>query len=244
MIPVDEFEEDKYFFFATRDGIVKRTPVAEFANIRSNGLIALTLRGDDELIGVKMTNGDENIAIGTRDGMLIKFNETDIRSMGRVAGGVRGIRLREGDIAVGMDIVSEGDEILVVTEKGFGKRTPEDEYRIQSRGGYGLKTLNVTERNGFTCCNENSRWYGRPYANYHSWDSDSYGYRRYFGHWTKYTRCTSDPTWEKMNLSRQSQKLKKKMRKITKSRKPTGEVSSEVDEDQTTLSTNDEDNES
>ena len=99
------------------------------------------LRGDDELIGVKMTNGKENIAIGTKDGMLIKFNETDIRSMGRIAGGVRGIRLREDDIVVGMETVDEGDEILVVTEKGFGKRTPEDEYRIQSRGGYGLKTL-------------------------------------------------------------------------------------------------------
>ncbi len=148
MIPVDVFEEDKYLFFATRSGVVKRTPVTEFANIRSNGLIALTLRGDDELIEVKMTSGEENIAIGTKDGMLIKFNETDIRSMGRIAGGVRGIRLREDDIVIGMDIVDEGDEILVVTEKGFGKRTPEDDYRIQSRGGYGLKTLNVTERNG------------------------------------------------------------------------------------------------
>ncbi|WP_203248264.1 DNA gyrase subunit A [Sporosarcina beigongshangi] len=148
MIPVAEFKEEEYLFFATRNGIVKRTPITEFANIRSNGLIALTLRGDDELIGVKMTGGDDNIAIGTKDGMLIKFNELDIRSMGRVAGGVRGIRLREGDITIGMDIVHEGDEILVVTEKGFGKRTPEDEYRIQSRGGYGLKTLNVTERNG------------------------------------------------------------------------------------------------
>ena len=148
MIPVDVFEDDKYLFFSTRNGVVKRTPVSEFANIRSNGLIALTLRGDDELIGVKMTKGDENISIGTKDGMLIKFNETDIRSMGRIAGGVRGIRLREGDIVIGMDTVHEGDEILVVTEKGFGKRTPEDEYRIQTRGGYGLKTLNVTERNG------------------------------------------------------------------------------------------------
>ena len=148
MIPVDVFEEDKYLFFATRNGVVKRTPVIEFANIRSNGLIALTLRGDDELIEVKMTSGKENIAIGTKDGMLIKFNETDIRSMGRIAGGVRGIRLRTDDIVVGMDTVDEGDEILVVTGKGFGKRTPEDDYRIQSRGGYGLKTLNVTERNG------------------------------------------------------------------------------------------------
>ena len=155
----------------------KRTPVSAFANIRSNGFIALTLRGDDELIGVKMTNGDENIVIGTRDGMFIKFNETDIRSMGRIAGGVRGIRLREGDIAVGMDIVDEGEEILVVTEKGFGKRTPEEEYRIQSRGGYGLKTLNVTERNGLTCCNEGSRWYRRSNADYHTWHFDSDGYR-------------------------------------------------------------------
>ena len=148
MIPVDEFKEDNYFFFVTQNGIAKRTPVSAFANIRSNGLIALTLRGDDELIDVKMTNGDQDIVIGSRDGMLIKFKETDIRTMGRVAGGVRGIRLREGDIAVGMDIVSDGEEILVVTEKGFGKRTPIEEYRIQSRGGYGLKTLNVTERNG------------------------------------------------------------------------------------------------
>ena len=148
MIPVGEFEEDKYFFFVTENGIAKRTPVSAFANIRANGLIALTLRGDDELIGVKMTNGDEDIVIGTRDGMLIKFNETDIRSMGRIAGGVRGIRLREGDIAVGMDVVDEGKEILVVTEKGFGKRTPQEEYRIQARGGFGLKTLNITERNG------------------------------------------------------------------------------------------------
>lgn len=148
MIPVAEFEDDKYLFFATRNGIVKRTPISDFANIRSNGLIALTLRGDDELIGVKMTSGDENIAIGTKDGMLIKFNEQDVRSMSRIAGGVIGIRLREGDQAVGMDIVHGDDEILVVTENGFGKRTPEEEYRIQTRGGYGLKTLHITERNG------------------------------------------------------------------------------------------------
>ena len=148
MIPVGEFEAEKYLFFVTKNGVAKRTPVSAFANIRSNGLIALTLRDEDELIGVKMTSGDEEIVIGTKDGMLIKFKETDIRSMGRIAGGVRGIRLREGDIAVGMDVVDEGKEILVVTEKGFGKRTPQEEYRIQTRGGYGLKTLNVTDRNG------------------------------------------------------------------------------------------------
>lgn len=88
------------------------------------------------------------MAIGTKDGMLIRFNETDIRSMGRTAAGVRGIRLREGDEVIGMDIIREGEEILVVTENGYGKRTVESEYRIQSRGGYGLKTLHVTERNG------------------------------------------------------------------------------------------------
>ena len=148
MIPVAEFEEDKYFFFVTRNGVAKRTPVSAFGNIRSNGLIALTLRGDDELIGVRMTSGEQEIVIGTKDGMLIRFNEDDIRSMGRTAGGVRGIRLREGDIVVGMDVIGEGKEVLVVTENGFGKRTHEEEYRIQSRGGYGLKTLHVTDRNG------------------------------------------------------------------------------------------------
>ncbi len=148
MIPVSKFEDDKFLFFATRNGVVKRTPISNFANIRSNGLIALTLRGDDELIEVKMTTGDENIVIGTKKGMLIRFNEKDIRTMSRLAGGVRGIRLREGDSTIGMDTVREGDEILVVTEKGFGKRTNESEYRIQTRGGYGLKTLQVTERNG------------------------------------------------------------------------------------------------
>lgn len=148
MIPVDEFKEDAHFFFVTQNGVVKRTQVSDFANIRANGLIALTLRGDDELIGVKMTSGNDDIGIGTRNGMLIRFNENDIRSMGRVAGGVRGIRLREGDIVIGMDVIGEGKEILVVTEKGFGKRTAEEEYRPQNRGGYGLKTLHVTDRNG------------------------------------------------------------------------------------------------
>lgn len=148
MIPVAEFHEDQYFFFVTRNGVAKRTTVSAFANIRANGLIALTLRGDDELIGVKMTDGTEDIVIGTKDGMLIRFAEEDIRSMGRTASGVRGIRLRDEDIVIGMDVVREGYEVLVVTENGYGKRTDESEYRIQNRGGYGVKTLHVTERNG------------------------------------------------------------------------------------------------
>lgn len=148
MIPIEKFEEDQYLFFTTRDGLVKRTSVMAFANIRSNGLIALRLREEDELINVKLTDGSETIAIGTKDGMLIQFTEESIRPLSRTASGVIGIRLRDGDHVIGMDIVKEDDEILVVTENGFGKRTPVAEYRLQSRGGFGLKTLNITERNG------------------------------------------------------------------------------------------------
>ena len=108
-------------------------------------------REDDDLISVRLTDGTKQIIIGTRDGMLVRFQEEDIRSMGRTAGGVRGIKLREGDHVVGMEIIEPGQEILVVTEKGYGKRTPEDEYRLQSRGGVGLKTMQITEKNGKMC---------------------------------------------------------------------------------------------
>lgn len=148
MIPVPEFDEEQYLFFATKQGIVKRTSIQEYRNIRTNGIIALTLRGDDELIGVKLTSNDEDIIIGTRDGMLIRFKESDIRVMGRTAGGVIGIRLREEDYVIGMDLLNEKHEVLIVTEKGYGKRTPAEEYRIQTRGGLGLKTAQITERNG------------------------------------------------------------------------------------------------
>ncbi|WP_040285283.1 DNA gyrase subunit A [Sporosarcina koreensis] len=148
MIPVRKFDETQYLFFTTREGLVKRTSVAAFANIRSNGLIALRLREEDELINVKLTDGSETIAIATHDGMMIQFKEDTIRPLSRTASGVKGIGLRTGDYVIGMDIVREDGEILVVTEKGFGKRTPVSEYRLQSRGGFGLKTLHVTERNG------------------------------------------------------------------------------------------------
>ena len=148
MIPIPEFDEEQYLFFATKQGIVKRTSIQEYRNIRTNGIIALTLRGDDELIGVKLTSNDEDIIIGTRDGMLIRFKESDIRVMGRTAGGVIGIRLREEDYVIGMDLLNEKHEVLIVTEKGYGKRTPAEEYRIQTRGGLGLKTAQITERNG------------------------------------------------------------------------------------------------
>lgn len=148
MIRVASFDEDAYFIFTTKTGISKRTPVSQFANIRTNGLIAISLREDDDLISVRLTDGDKQVIIGTRDGMLVRFQEDDIRSMGRTAGGVRGIKLRDGDEVVGMEIVEPGQEILVVTEKGYGKRTSEEEYRLQSRGGVGLKTIQITDKNG------------------------------------------------------------------------------------------------
>ncbi|KIL42896.1 DNA gyrase subunit A [Jeotgalibacillus alimentarius] len=148
MIRVEEFDEKSYFFFTTKRGISKRTPATDFANIRNNGLIAINLRDDDELISVKYTDGEREIIIGTKNGLMIRFPESDVRSMGRTAGGVRGIRLNDDDIVVGMEILGEGNDILVVTEKGYGKRTPEEEYRVQSRGGKGIKTCNITEKNG------------------------------------------------------------------------------------------------
>jgi len=148
MIRVDSFEADAYFMFTTRSGVTKRTPVSSFANIRANGLISISLREDDELISVRLTDGKKHIIIGTRQGMLVRFEETDIRSMGRTASGVRGIRLREDDHVVGMEILEPGQEVLVVTENGYGKRTPEEEYRLQSRGGVGIKTSQITEKTG------------------------------------------------------------------------------------------------
>lgn len=148
MIRVESFDADAYFIFTTKTGITKRTPVSNFANIRTNGLIAISLREEDDLIAVRLTDGSKQVIIGTRDGMLVRFKEDDIRSMGRTAGGVRGIKLREGDEVVGMEIVEPGQEILVVTEKGYGKRTSEEEYRLQSRGGVGLKTIQITDKNG------------------------------------------------------------------------------------------------
>ena len=151
MIRVESYDEDAYFVFTTKLGLAKRTSVSQFANIRTNGLIAIGLREDDELISVRLTDGKKQVIIGTHDGMLVRFKEDDIRAMGRTAAGVRGIKLREGDYVVDMEILEEGQEILVVTEKGYGKRTPESEYRLQSRGGVGIKTIQVTEKNGPMC---------------------------------------------------------------------------------------------
>lgn len=148
IIPVSEFVDDWYLFFTTKEGISKRSPLSSFANIRNNGLIAVNLREDDELISVRLTDGSKEIIIGTKNGLLIRFPETDVRSMGRTATGVKGITLSSGDEVVGMEVLEEDSEILVVTKYGYGKRTPLDEYRVQGRGGKGIKTCNVTDKNG------------------------------------------------------------------------------------------------
>lgn len=148
IIPVKEFNENEFLFFATRLGVVKRTTLSAFGNIRTNGLIALTLREDDELIGVRKTSGEDDIVIASSGGKLVWFEETQVRSMGRTAAGVRGIHLEEDEVAVGMEMVTMNQEILIVSEHGFGKRTPITEYRKTSRGGKGVKTINITEKNG------------------------------------------------------------------------------------------------
>ncbi|WP_226668573.1 DNA gyrase subunit A [Metabacillus litoralis] len=148
IIPVSEFVDDWYLFFTTKEGISKRSPLSQFANIRNNGLIAVNLREEDELISVKLTDGSKDMVIGTKKGMLIRFPETDVRSMGRTATGVKGISLDADDEVVGMEILEEGVDVLIVTSNGYGKRTPSGEYRVQSRGGKGLKTCNITDKNG------------------------------------------------------------------------------------------------
>lgn len=148
IIPVSEFVDDWFLFFTTKEGISKRSPLTSFANIRNNGLIALNLREEDELISVRLTDGSKEIIIGTKNGLLIRFPETDVRSMGRTATGVKGINIDETDEVVGMEVLEENTEILIVTKNGYGKRTPAEEYRIQGRGGKGIKTCNITDKNG------------------------------------------------------------------------------------------------
>lgn len=141
-------ESDDYLFFVTRLGVVKRTAVKEFANIRTNGLKALTLHDDDEVLSVQITDGTQNIIIATHNGYSVSFAENDVRVMGRSAAGVRGIRLREGDLVVGSDVLEKDHNVLIITEKGYGKQTPVSEYPIKGRGGKGIKTANITEKNG------------------------------------------------------------------------------------------------
>jgi DNA gyrase subunit A len=148
VIPIPEYGEGMYLFMATKYGIVKKTDLMRYDNIRKGGLNAVTLNEEDELIGVRLTDGDKNILLVTKNGLCIRFNEKDARPLGRVSMGVRGIRLDEGDYVIGMTAFIEDTNLLVVTENGFGKRTELDEYKVQARGGKGVLTYRITEKTG------------------------------------------------------------------------------------------------
>ena len=143
-----ERSDDAYLFFTTRHGIVKRTSVKEFANIRQNGLKALNLKDEDELINVLLTEEDTDIIIGTKFGYSVRFNQSAVRGMSRIATGVKGVNLREGDTVVGASVITDQDEVLIITEKGYGKRTVATEYPTKGRGGKGMQTAKITEKNG------------------------------------------------------------------------------------------------
>ena len=141
-------EENKYLVITTKNGLIKRTDVSEFENIRKNGKIAITLKENDEVLSVHFTNGNDDVVIASNNGRMIRFNENEIRVMGRTASGVKGIELSNDCFCVGSEIAKEGQDILVVTEKGYGKRTDVNEYRLTHRGSKGVKTLNITDKNG------------------------------------------------------------------------------------------------
>jgi DNA gyrase subunit A len=148
MLAVKEFEEDKYIVMGSRKGVVKKTSLSAFSNPRAGGIIAMGVEEDDAVITVRVTDGTGEIFIGTKNGMAIRFEEGDVRPMGRTAYGVRGITLRDDDIVVAMEVVKPGGTLLTVTERGYGKRTELDEYRVQSRGGVGVINISTSERNG------------------------------------------------------------------------------------------------
>ncbi len=148
VFPVSDLEKDTNLVCITKGGIIKKTPFSEYQNIRQNGLRAVNLREDDELIAVMETDGSQSIVVGTQQGMAIIFKEEDVRTMGRVATGVRAIKLRTGDCVVDASIAEQDKQVLVITQNGYGKRTQIDEYRLQTRGGIGLKAMNITEKTG------------------------------------------------------------------------------------------------
>ncbi|MCE5591088.1 DNA gyrase subunit A [Staphylococcus pseudintermedius] len=155
MIAVKDLDsEEDFLVFVTKKGLIKRSALSNFNRINRNGKIAIKFRDDDELIAVRLTDGEKHILIGTAQASLIRFKETDVRAMSRIAAGVKGIRLRDGDEVIGLDVADDDnqDEILVVTEKGYGKRTSIEDYRLSNRGGMGVKTAKLTERNGQLVC--------------------------------------------------------------------------------------------
>ena len=148
MVELDSNEDKiKYLLFTTKNGLVKRTPIEEFNNIRKSGKISIILKENDELITVRKTTGTDEVVIGAKNGRMVRFNETEIRSMGRGTSGVKGIDLTDSEV-VSSEIINSGEEILIVTEKGYGKKTLIDEYRLTHRGSKGVKALNITEKNG------------------------------------------------------------------------------------------------
>ena len=149
IIPVKDYEKDDNLFMVTRKGIVKKTPILEYSNVRKNGLAAINLREDDELIEVKVTNADSEIFLVTREGMCIRFKETDVRNTGRTSMGVIGMTLSDNDEIVGMQLDHQGDSLLIVSENGMGKRTSMDEFTVQHRGGKGVKCYKITEKTGY-----------------------------------------------------------------------------------------------
>ena len=158
VLSIRDNTKDGFLFMATKQGIVKKTPLSDFKNLRKNGLIAINLREGDELLKVKVTRGDANIIIVTQNGYAVRFSEKNVRAMGRTASGVRSINLKDDDIAVCMDIAVDSEDLLIISEYGFGKRTPISEYKVQDRGGVGLITYKISEKTGkvvgATMCNE------------------------------------------------------------------------------------------
>jgi DNA gyrase subunit A len=153
VIPIrHEANDNAYLFMATKSGMVKKTSLSEYANIRANGLIGISLREGDELIGVRLTDGNSDVVLGTRLGLAIRFDEQDVRPLGRATQGVKGIELGEGDFCIAMDIVRSGVDLLAITEYGYGKRTEIGEYRQQSRGGKGIQSIKSSQRNGHVVC--------------------------------------------------------------------------------------------
>ena len=148
MIPIKEYEDDKYLFMATRNGIVKKTPIKDYENIRKNGLAAINLREDDELIEVKITDADTEIFLVTKCGMCIRFKETDVRCTGRASMGVIGMSLGDEDEIIGMQLDHQGDSLLIVSENGMGKRTYLNEFTVQKRGGKGVKCYKIADKTG------------------------------------------------------------------------------------------------
>ena len=148
VVPVREFRNDQYLLFGTRLGVVKKTVLSAYGNVRSVGLNAINVRADDELIDVQVTSGEDEVILASRAGMAIRFHESDVRPMGRAAEGVRGLKLRDKDVVIGMVVVRPGSTLLVVAERGLGKRTEVDAYRFQHRGGSGVINLKTTDRTG------------------------------------------------------------------------------------------------